>query len=361
MAKFLGVDLPKIIKNALGPLVAPLTLVKVTATTPTAGQLTGGDNPTRTSYRAKGFFDDMPTRFPANRVKLPGTEVAKQEAIIVILGGYLPAGVEPTTADEIIMKGQVWRIQPIGTDPAYSVGQSAAYRCLVRRVGAYVAPVVDVVVGPVPTVSAVGTQVSGTIDQTPVPPAHAAGDKLILQVEWSGATPVPAPSGWTQMANSPQSQATNVSMALYYRDAVDGATPTPTVAISGNNHITCRIYTVNGAALGAPEATAGSTSGASGVTICSWPSVTTLDVRRLVLCFGAWSIDDVGPLCSTFANVTLTSAAEVADQGSTQGDGGGLFLFSGTMDAAGSVGISTCLTDFATLWSSITVALEPAP
>ena len=132
MAKFLGVDLPKIIKNALGPLVAPLALVKVTAGTPTAGQLTGGDNPTRTTYRARGFFDDMPTRFPANRTKQPGTEVAKKEAIIVILGGYLPSGVEPTTKDEIVIKGQTWRIQSVGTDPAWSSGQSAAYRCLSR-------------------------------------------------------------------------------------------------------------------------------------------------------------------------------------------------------------------------------------
>lgn len=228
------------------------------------------------------------------------------------------------------------------------------------KIGTRVGLVGSAAVPDVPTVVGVGTFLGGITDQTPAPPAHVAADKLILAVEWGGATPVPAPTDWTQLVNSPQSQSTNTSLALFYRDAADASTPTPTVAVSGNNHIWTGIIAVRGAAAGVPEITAGTASGGVGLTTCTWLTVNTSGANRLILCFGTWSPDDAGPLASAFANAALADVVEVFDGGTTQGNGGGIYVGSGTKLAAGATGSMTCTIGVASLYGAITVGLAPA-
>jgi hypothetical protein len=209
----------------------------------------------------------------------------------------------------------------------------------------------------VPTIVA-GTFVGGITNQAPTPPTHQAGDALLLCVEATAV--IAAPSGWSEIADSP-SVRTETRLHVFRRDAVDGATPTPTVAIASSNHLWCGILRIRGADLAALfDDTAQTQSGGVGVTSIAWGAVTTAGKNRLIVGIATWPLDDAGPIGDTYTNANLTAIAEVCDGGTTFGNGGGILAFSGTMANAGDTGASSCLVNQATLYTTLTLAVKPA-
>lgn len=127
-----GVDLGREINKYLGPAVLPATLIKVTPGTRTPGQLTGGTNPTTTSYACRGFIDmqgartrqdSLASRSQAGSgLTLGGTKVA------VLIGDSIANGtVVPEPLDKIVLEGVTYIIPEGGKvdrDPA-----AATYTC----------------------------------------------------------------------------------------------------------------------------------------------------------------------------------------------------------------------------------------
>jgi hypothetical protein len=115
-----GADISKLIKDNIGPGVLDATLVKLTPGTRTAGQLSGGTNPTSTSYACKGFIDSQ------NRKDIAGTLVEAGDVIIVLLGDTISSGaVAPDQSDKITIESATHVIKAIDRDP-----DAATYTCL---------------------------------------------------------------------------------------------------------------------------------------------------------------------------------------------------------------------------------------
>lgn len=122
-----GIDISGIIKQHIGPGVLAATLISVTAGTRTAGQLTGGTNPTTTSYTCRGFIDTQAVRF------LDGTLVRDGTKVIVLIGDTINSGnTAPKPGDQITIEGATYVIAEDGRvdrDPA-----AATYTCEVRPI-----------------------------------------------------------------------------------------------------------------------------------------------------------------------------------------------------------------------------------
>lgn len=120
-----GVDIAGLIKDNIGPGVLDATLTKSTPGARTAGQLTGGTNPTTSTFACKGFIDRQ-----ANR-DLRGTLVADGNVVIVLVGDTIDGGnaaSAPETGDRVTIEGTTYVINVVDRDPAaatYAVQASA--------------------------------------------------------------------------------------------------------------------------------------------------------------------------------------------------------------------------------------------
>lgn len=122
-----GVNISGIIKDVVGPGVLPATLIKFTPGTRTAGQLSGGTNPTSVSLPCRGFIDKQ-----ANRDRA-GTLIADGTVKIVLIGDTINGGAPasaPETNDRVVLEGVTYVIRgPIDRDPA-----AATYTFLAKPV-----------------------------------------------------------------------------------------------------------------------------------------------------------------------------------------------------------------------------------
>lgn len=111
-----GVNISGLIKDNIGPGVLSATLTKFTSGTRTAGQLTGGTNPTSVAYPCRGFIDKQ-----VNRDR-EGTLISDGTVKIVLIGDTIDNGnsaAAPTTNDQVTLEGKVYVIRgPIDRDPA---------------------------------------------------------------------------------------------------------------------------------------------------------------------------------------------------------------------------------------------------
>ena len=213
------------------------------------------------------------------------------------------------------------------------------------------------------TYQATGTVASGTGALTVAWPSHQVDDVALLFVETANEA-VATPSGFTAVANSPQSTGTAATagatrLSVFWARATSSSMPNVSVADSGN-HTVAVIVTFRGvASTGDPvEASAGSVK-ASATTTTTFPAVSTTTAGAVIVLAAAVDLDSASTaVWSAFTNGNLTGLAERVDQTVTSGVGGGLGIATGTFAGTGSTGTSS-----GTLTSSITtqmtIALKP--
>lgn len=192
----------------------------------------------------------------------------------------------------------------------------------------------------------------------------AAGDLLLLFVE-SANQPVAAPSGYTQVTNSPVAIGTaaaagGVALQVFYRIAT-GADTTTTVAGSGD-HTTAIKMAFRGVSTSTPfDATPVSGTKTTASTSSSYPGITTATANAMVVYASALDLDAASTATtSSQANANLTSITERHDQTVTSGFGGGLVITTGMKATAGATGNLTA-TVTSTTQVYLTLALRPAP
>lgn len=112
-----GANIAGLIAQNLGPLVFDVTLISVVPTE-RGLNLTGGNNPTETSYVVKGFVSDY------KDWQIDGTIIKNGDRIVTLLGGTLPAGVIPQVGDKITAEGLTKTVVQVNRDPA-----GATYEC----------------------------------------------------------------------------------------------------------------------------------------------------------------------------------------------------------------------------------------
>ena len=101
-------------------MTLPATLIKVTPGTRTPTNLSGGTNPTETSYTARGFIDYEDD-------DIDGTIVQRGDRIVSLFGASMTSGIFPANGDKVTMDGATYRIIHVRRDPA-----AALYECQAR-------------------------------------------------------------------------------------------------------------------------------------------------------------------------------------------------------------------------------------
>jgi len=108
-----GIDIAGIIADNIGPGVLAATLTKLTPTTRTAGQLTGGTNPSSTNYSCRGFIDKKDRRNRDGEMIHGGIET------ILLIGKTISNGtVSPEVGDRVTIESVLYVIEALDRDPA---------------------------------------------------------------------------------------------------------------------------------------------------------------------------------------------------------------------------------------------------
>lgn len=187
-----------------------------------------------------------------------------------------------------------------------------------------------------------------------------AGDLGILIVETSGDEAFAAPSGWTAVPGSPVidvADATGSTLSVFYRTAPAGlASITLAAAV---DHKSYQIATFNNVSTTAVlSAVTGTKTTAS--TSLSFPSYTVPSKNNLVLFIASHPVDTGVAQFSALTNSNLTSITNRINTSTTNGNGGGICLYTGISANFGSIGATTATVATSCTNACMVLALEPS-
>jgi hypothetical protein len=203
---------------------------------------------------------------------------------------------------------------------------------------------------------------SGTSDLTVnLPSGRLPGDVWLLIAESGPSDTLSVPAGWTPVASSPQttsagSQDTKLSV---FWAVFTGSEAAPTISFSGD-HLGAQIHAFRGCDIAEtdPIDVEGGLSDDDSNTLVNVPSVSTQGRGEMVVYVGAHGIDASGPQASIDTDVgVLDNFTERADNGFTDGAGGGFFVYTGNCPTPRFVGSSTFDIASASPRAAITLAL----
>lgn len=206
-----------------------------------------------------------------------------------------------------------------------------------------------------PTVAAIGVAAKGSGNAVSVsPPAGAvAGDLLLCFVSTENGAQT-TPSGYTQIANSPQGNSTFAASARLgiFSKVHSGAESAVNVGLTGS-HVVAVIIAIRRANT-TLNVTAGNNAASS--TSVSCPTATTTVPNCLVLAAVAHS---VATTVSSWANAGLSDFGEIFDDNTTDDDDGGLAIAAGYKDVAGATGATTATIASTSTQGRMTIGIAP--
>jgi hypothetical protein len=215
----------------------------------------------------------------------------------------------------------------------------------------------------IPTVAAVGAANHGTGAVTYTLPSHQADDILLLVVECSDSAGVTAPTadgGWAHVTTSPRAQGSNVTCAnVMWKRATSGAMTNPQVP-TGPNHQVGAALAVRGAITsGDPwDFTPVGDGGAAQTTVSAAGGTTTV-ANTLVVVALANNTDTLSNQFTSVVNASLSSFGEQVQSFTTDGNGGGIGVYTGGKAAAGATGTTTGSQPSAS-FAALTLAIKEA-
>jgi len=114
-----GIDIAGIIDDNVSDGVLDVTVVRYTAGSRTAGNLTGGTNRAPVTVTGiKGFWEDFANAFS----NPPGVNLEVNDRKAVLIGDSIPEGGLPRRNDAITIDGMtLYVVQPLSVDPAQAV------------------------------------------------------------------------------------------------------------------------------------------------------------------------------------------------------------------------------------------------
>ena len=217
-----------------------------------------------------------------------------------------------------------------------------------------------------PFFQAAGASATGTGAITVTWPTHIVDDVALLFVESSGgeAVTLSTPSGFVQIANSPQATGTTTNgtrLTVFWARATTAAMPSVTVADPGN-HVYARILTYRGVISSSnPWDVTGGGIKATASTSVTVSEVNTTVADTLIVQAVARDNDRSGAAFSAQTNVLLSGIAERSDAGTTSNNGGGFVVWDGVFAASGATGNTSATIDRSVVNAFITIALKPVP
>ena len=212
-----------------------------------------------------------------------------------------------------------------------------------------------------------GAGTGNTVGITPQFPSGYAAEEgdiaiLVCQSRNEAVTITDSPTPFAEVASSPQGTGAGAGacrLTVFLAHVDPANVVAPTIADAGN-HVYgqilvfrhCRYLTDDPV-----DFTAGATAASS--TAVSVPGGTTVTDWCAVLAIVGHSIDSASAQFSGAANGDLTDLAELVDEGTAQGGGGGVAVIMGIKAAAGAYGATTGTLASASAQGLITLALAP--
>ncbi len=210
--------------------------------------------------------------------------------------------------------------------------------------------------------STIGNGSGPVTDRPSLPSGWQVGDIWLLLVETANET-VTTPSGWTEVAGSPQGTGTaggssSTRLTVFYRRAQAGDTR-PDIADAGN-HVACGLIGFRGCtASGSPiNASAGGVVGSASTSVFLG-GLTTTQPGCLIVQAAANATDIASAEYSAWANASLESVAQGSAGNTPEGNGGGTGSLYGIKTTAGVVSDGSATLAHASVQAWVTIALEP--
>lgn len=217
----------------------------------------------------------------------------------------------------------------------------------------------------IPTYVAAGTATDTAVAATPGLPSGWQENDIFLLFAETANQACTAPTGWTEVTNSPQGTGTAggtaaTRLTVFWRRAT-ASESAPTIPDPGN-HCTSVILAFRGCAQsGDPwDVTAGDVLATASTTV-TVPGVTTTVANCLIVLAAAHATDIAAAQYSGWTNANLGSLTERVDASGVSGNGGGFGIATGTKATAGSTGNTTATNANSTVQGRICIALRPAP
>lgn len=198
----------------------------------------------------------------------------------------------------------------------------------------------------VPGVPNFGTSATGV---TCSAPTRSVGDLLAFLYTGNGNTAIATPTGYTQVANSPQhdaASASNARLHVYTRVATGDANDDVTTADVGGDGGKQGVIINLGRSVGGILTTAGSTAAAN--TAVTFPTVDTTGTNNcLIVNIGAFIINSnvAQSVIASWANASLTNLQQEYDRFSTTSSAGCIVV--GGLKAVGGAVSGTTMTNAA--------------
>lgn len=199
------------------------------------------------------------------------------------------------------------------------------------------------------------------------PSGHAAGDIGILICE-TAQEAIATPSGWTEVANSPQGTGTAASttatrLTIFWKRATSNSEADVSISDAGD-HIVASILAFRGCLeAGTPtNVTAGDVETSTTATSVTIPGATTTVNNCLIVMITSVMTDDTitNQYSGSWSNGNVTSLTERKELCLQHGNGGGFMVATGVKAAAGNYGSTTCTLAQGTRQGRISLALAPA-
>lgn len=214
-----------------------------------------------------------------------------------------------------------------------------------------------------PAFKAIGAFTPGGGDVTPPWPTHASGDYAWLICACVGSQTIPsAPSGWTELADSPVAVGgfgDGVTITIFERFAASASETNPTVLDPGN-YLACQIVTFSDVNATTPVNASQTSTEAVATTSVSATGVTTTENNCLIVAVVGSPNDAISTSeFSGWTNANLTSITERGDNTTNQNAGGGFGIATGTLASAGASGATTVTMANSNLAAMFVAALAP--
>lgn len=214
-----------------------------------------------------------------------------------------------------------------------------------------------------PTVPGAGADNHGTTGAvTYTLPAHQADDILLLVCETNVTGGLTAPSGWAHVTNSPKAQGSNVtSLSVFWLRAASSSETDPQVPAAADHQVGFAFNARGVINSGNPwDFTPVASGNASGSAMSATGGTTTVADTLVIVCSGN-ATDTASDNYTSVANGTLAGFSVLNQSFTTDGNGGGVMVATGTLAAAGATGTTTATITTAGATANIVLALVPAP
>ena len=200
----------------------------------------------------------------------------------------------------------------------------------------------------------------------PIPlPVHFGtyNSKADIGVLWySGASVnnITAPTGWTQVVNSPvfPGVAADARLHVFTKTLVAGEALPVIADVASDEAKLSGICVIRNSTGIDVNPVANSAPASAPLATVTWPTLTTVSANCLILNIVAYRIDDTVSKLSAYTNAA-TSPAERVDIDSNIGSGYGIGIAVGTKAVAGAIGATTATLSAACSWAAITIPFKP--